>query len=262
MTLVHDAELRLLIQADVDGELDAARAAALAAHAAGCAECRSLYAELRSLRERSRAELPRHTASPALRARLDRALSGAAPPARRRWRLRWPWLPTGGGFVAGAALAAVLLLMTAPPGPDIGGDLLSSHLRALQPGHLIDVASSNRHTVKPWFDGRLDYSPPVQDLASDGFPLIGGRLDDVAGKPVAVLVYRRARHIIDLYVWPTGRIRAAPATARNGYNFVHWAQGGMTFWAVSDVELAQLQDFARLWQHLPAPKPASPAASH
>ena len=166
----------------------------------------------------------------------------------RRWREA---LAFGGGAAAAAAIA--LLLVLPQGGGEIAQDVASAHIRALQPGHLMDVISTDQHTVKPWFDGRLDFAPPVKDLAAQGFPLIGGRLDYLDGHPAAALIYRRAKHLIDLYAWPaqggaTGTPTAPRIGARNGYNLVHWRQDGMQLWAVSDVEAAQLLAFVRDWR--------------
>ena len=128
--------------------------------------------------------------------------------------------------------------------------VVAEHIRALQPGHLMDVVSTDQHTVKPWFDGRLDYAPPVQDFQAQGFPLAGARLDYLAGRPVAALVYQRRQHSIDLFVWPIGQqFDGGPAEgSRRGYNFVRWTRGGQAFWAVSDLNPAELGEFVRLWR--------------
>ena len=238
-------EFQLLIQADLDGELDAAATAALSAHIADCPGCTDLQRELSALSSRLHGELRPHTAPASLRRSLEARLLPAAPPAPSGFRRRL--LPFA-SFGAGAAIAACLALLLLPAGADPNAELVGDHIRALQPGHLTDVVSTDQHTVKPWFDGRIDYAPPVQDFATQGFPLIGGRLDYIGGRPVAVLVYRRDKHLIDLYVWPDTGAASAPVTeARNGYNIVRWTGGGMTFRAVSDVEARQLDDFARLW---------------
>ena len=230
-------DMHLLIQAELDGELDAAAAAALSAHLAGCPACTGLRDDLASLSTRLRAELPRHAAPVALR----RSIVRRAPRARSRL---WSH---GAAFAAG--LAAAVVLFVAVPRPDDGShvnEIVSAHIRALQPGHLTDVASTDQHTVKPWFDGRIDYAPPVKDLAAQGFPLIGGRLDYVDGRPVAVMVYRRNRHLIDLFAWP-GDGPPEDRTAQ-GYHVTGWSGAGMRLRAVSDVAPADLAEFARLWR--------------
>ncbi|HEY7991111.1 MAG TPA: zf-HC2 domain-containing protein [Stellaceae bacterium] len=242
-------ELRLLVQADIDGELDARDAAAIAAHLDGCAECRALQAQLRRIKETTRTEATRFAASDDFRRRMAvLAQSNVTRPAATRRRLQWGgWI---GSFGLGAAVAAALMLAIHVPRD--GGDaqsVLDGHLRALQSGHAIDVASTDKHTVKPWFDGRLDFTPPVKDLAAAGFPLRGGRIDAVDGRPTAALVYGHGRHAIDLYVWPTvAGDAAARDTARKGYHFVTWVRDGMRFWAVSDLNPAELDEFARDWQ--------------
>ena len=145
------------------------------------------------------------------------------------------------------ALAASVALVL-PRGGATYDEAVADHIRALQPGHLTDVLSTDQHTVKPWFDGRIDYAPPVRDFSADGFPLVGGRLDYLHGRPVAALVYRRDKHIIDLFVWPDSAAAAPRERTVNGYNVVDWAAGGMRFQAVSDLNAAELSQFAALWR--------------
>lgn len=242
----------LLVQAEFDGELDAAQAAALATHRRDCPVCQAAAAALGQSRALLRDGLYQPAPDDLRRriiAQLEAARPAPVPPLRHR-RLG-EWWSAGLGFGLGAACAAALALLIAVPSrSDLTGELVASHIRALQPGHLEDVISTDRHTVKPWFDGRLDFAPPVIDLAQAGFPLKGGRLDYVDGREVAALVYQRDKHIIDLYVWPQagGSDSAEELPQRHGYNVVHWRWNGMTFWAVSDVEPSQLADFARTWQ--------------
>jgi anti-sigma factor RsiW len=271
MTAPSDCDKVLLVQAELDGELDAAEAAMLAAHKTTCPVCRTAAADI----ARARAVMDRslyRTAPDALRARILAQIEAAQEPetpashphvtASSHWR-RWTLPSSGfglGSFGLGAACATVLaLLVLSSPDRSVTGQpslteqLVAGHIRAMQPGHLEDVISTDRHTVKPWFNGRLDFTPPVKDFAAEGFPLRGGRLDYLAGRPVAALVYQRDKHIIDLFVWPAkGNSSQPPDTAqRQGYNVVHWTQDGMVFWAVSDVEIGQLRDFAETWQRSP-----------
>jgi anti-sigma factor RsiW len=165
-----------------------------------------------------------HEAPERFRRRMETLITAntAKPP-----RLRWQWRGWMGSFGTGAALAAVLVLLVAAPPNGSGAEqtLLDGHLRALQSGHLYDVASSDQHTVKPWFNGRLDFAPTVKDLAAQGFPLKGGHIDVINGRAVAALVYNRAKHVIDLYVGHTqnaDEVRSRQAT-RNGYNIISWS---------------------------------------
>ena len=218
----------LLLGADLDGELDAAQSAALAQHVATCPGCTDLRDRLGQLSTQLRAELPYHPAPPLLRARL-----------KPRRRVAIPAIALAGAL---AASLAFLLL----PGAD--NDLLTAHLRALQPGHLTDVTSNDQHNVKPWFDGRLDYAPPVKDLAGQGFPLTGGRLDYLGGRPVAALVYRRQQHVIDVFVWPDSAAPGRKPHPANGYQTVSWSQEGFAFTAMSDLNAAELQQFAEAFK--------------
>jgi anti-sigma factor RsiW len=255
------AEMRLLIQADVDGELKPADSAGVEAHLEHCPGCARLQTQLLTLSARIRKEVPHYAPPAELIAALQARSAAMAPPAdvvpwrtndnRVSWwhRLPRPRLgpiaPFGGGFALAACLALIFLLPHAVGLPD---EVVADHIRALQPGHLMDVVSTDQHTVKPWFDGRLDFAPPVKDLKSAGFPLAGGRLDYLDGRPVAALIYQRHQHLIDLYVWPDdGHLDRGPTEgSRSGYNFLRWSQDGMAFWAVSDLAANELGDFVGL----------------
>ena len=232
MTGDRCTEKQLLIQAELDGELNAADVATLAMHVRDCAECATLRADLLALSARVRKEATRFRAPSSVRETLPR------PPARPYWGYGAAF---GSGMALAAGLAAVFVL---PVGVGAMPDFVAAHIRALQPGHLVDVASTDRHTVKPWFDGRLDYAPPVRDFADAGFPLVGGRLDYVAGRPVAALVYGRQKHLIDVFVWPGASAGAFGAV--QGYNVIAWAQGGMNYRAVSDLNARELVELAGL----------------
>jgi anti-sigma factor RsiW len=230
-------EMRLLIQAELDGELDAARSAGLAQHLAECEACRTTRDQLAALSARLRRDATYHRAPASLRAAF-------AAPEKARPRRNWmaPF-GAGAGLALAACLAAFLLL---PVQPDLSRTLVDEHIRALQPGHLMDVVSTDQHTVKPWFDGRIDFAPPVRDFVAQGFPLAGGRIDYVDGHPAAVLVYRRGQHVIDLSIWPGAPVLPASGS-RAGYNYQRWSANGLVFWAISDVEADQLAQFVRLW---------------
>jgi|HubBroStandDraft_6_1064221.scaffolds.fasta_scaffold85399_2 anti-sigma factor RsiW len=250
----------LLVQAEFDGELDAAEAAQLAVHRAGCPVCRAAEAELAQARELLQGDLYQPMPDDVralLLARLGLAAPQPASAPARRFRIVGDfaaWRPSTLGFGLGAACAAALMLFVlSPDEQSLTDQVVSGHVRALQPGHLEDVLSEDRHTVKPWFDGRIDFAPPVKDLVAQQFPLKGGRLDYIGGRPVAALVYQRDKHVIDLFVRPAaaGTVVAPETAEKNGYNVVHWVQDGMAFWAVSDVERNQLRDFAAIWQRTP-----------
>lgn len=236
------AAMHLLIQADHDGELGAACAARVAAHLQVCPACAAQAAGLRRLSARMRLEIPASSLPPRLQATAARL---GAPPRVPLWRAARRQYP---GLVVGLALAAsVALVMLPRRAPDLADEAVIAHIRALQPGHLMDVVSTDRHTVKPWFAGRLDYAPPVQDFALVGFPLKGGRLDYVGGRAVAALIYGRAQHVIDVTVWPGAAVPSREGSA-NGYNYLSWSRDGMVFWAVSDLNEAELREFAGLWK--------------
>jgi anti-sigma factor RsiW len=259
------AEMSLLIQADVDGELTPADTAGVEAHVGHCPNCAALQTELIVLSGRIRQEVTYYAAPSAVQETLQTAVRArvaamALPKAQVpltanthvvSWRLRLPRprlapvAPFGAGFALAACLALAFIVPHTSGLPDA---VVSDHIRALQPGHLMDVVSTDQHTVKPWFDGRIDFAPPVKDFKQEGFPLAGGRLDYLDDKKVAALIYERHKHLIDLYVWPDGsHLDHSPTTgSRNGYNYLHWSQNGMAFWAVSDLASDELRDFANL----------------
>ena len=263
--MMYDAcrEMRLLVQADVDGELAPAEAIRVSAHLESCPACAETQEQLVALIGHIRHSAPYYAASDALRATVWARVAAVVTPeaqgvrhvriARRsrQWHLPGWHLGSIAPFGTGFALAAcIVLLLVLPRGGGLPDTVVADHIRALQPGHLMDVVSTDQHTVKPWFDGRLDYAPPVKDLKAQSFPLAGGRLDFLDNRPVAALVYQRRQHIIDLYVWPNGGHLDHGATegSRSGYNFLRWSHDGMAFWAVSDLDARELADFVRLWQ--------------
>jgi len=199
----------------------------------------------------------RHRASARLRASIvervaaEEARGGRrAWPSASSWRRAWPraWIGAA-GFACGALVAAAALLIARPlldGERGLEAELVGSHVRSLMAGHLTDVASSDQHTVKPWFQGRLDYSPPVEDLSAGEFPLVGARLDVLRGQPVAALVYRHRAHTINVFVWPTTAREGLQHGARQGFNVVHWQDGAMQYWLVSDLNAQELDAFAAL----------------
>ncbi len=241
-------EMRLLAQADLDGELAPAEAARVGAHLDQCPRCAEAQAQLLDLSGRLRGDALRYPASDALRAAVRASIAQAAPtrPPVRRLGVPLPGVSFGAGFALAACLALFLFL----PRGGLPDAVVAAHIRALQPGHLMDVVSTDEHTVKPWFDGRLPFAPPVKDPTAAGFPLAGGRLDYLAGHTAAALVYRHGPHLIDLFAWPgAGGLERLPISgSRDGYNYLRWNQGGMTLWAVSDLNAQELADFVREWQ--------------
>jgi len=225
----------------LDGELDAARAADFERHLVSCAECvtaleaqENLHAALQSsgLYERAPATLRQR-----VRAGIGVAAAVPAPIPIVVRPASWRWLAAAAAFLLVGFLTWRLI-----PGLRVNSEasyaaeIVDAHVRSLQPGHLEDVISTDQHTVKPWFDGKLDFAPPVQDFAGQGFPLQGGRLDVVHGRTVAVLVYARRKHLINVFVWPTTESDAtAQSGTQLGYHWIDWRKGGMEMCAVSDV---------------------------
>jgi anti-sigma factor RsiW len=244
-------EVRPLVHAYVDGELDVVRSLEIEAHLSGCVACARGEVSLRALRTAFSNRALYHEASAGLERRVRAAVRDArrAEGGRSSALRHYSW---GGAAAAAVLLVAIIVrgvLPTGPPASDLTAqEVVDDHLRSLTANHLTDVLSSNQHTVKPWFDGRLSFTPPVEDLGADGFPLIGGRLDYLENRPVAAVVYRRHQHIINLFVAPAERATDSMpiSQAREGYNIVHWTKSGMAYWAVSSVNGAELAQFAQL----------------
>jgi anti-sigma factor RsiW len=244
---------RLTTQAYFDGEADAVSAAEIERHVAQCADCSALLKELEQTRTAIR-NMAHRSAPPALRARILRSLDeeAAAGTSRSRplpWRTRPFWLGAFGG-AAGAAMAATLAWYTLSPaiGNPLLDDLMAAHVRSLMPSHLIDVASTDQHTVKPWFAGHADVSPVVADFAPQGFTLVGGRADYFARQRSAVVVYQHGPHVINVFSW-AGDPRRLPAdTMRNGYRMMFWQVGDLEYCAVSDTGWDELGALVHLLQ--------------
>ena len=235
----------VLLHGMLDGELDVVGALAFEAHLKECPACAAEYRRQQAIRMALRRPELRDRAPEALRRKLEAALQPPSVPWWRRFLGDWRW---GGAGAAVLAMALMLLVVLPRGGDDLARQLVDSHVRSLLAEHLVDVPSSDRHTVKPWFVGKIDFAPPVTDLSAEGFALAGGRLDYVAGRPAAALVYRRRLHTIDLFVWPDdGDTRAAAATVR-GFHIRQWSRGGMSFRAVSDLGSEDLDVFVRALQ--------------
>jgi anti-sigma factor RsiW len=240
-----------LLHAYIDDELDVAHTLDVERHLQGCPDCARACAELRELRAAFRSHVPRFTPPDGLRTRIRAALRPESEKGRRSLPRRW----TPAGVAAAVILLAMGVLALAfpwiPPAEQdrLAQEVIASHVRSqLVDRHLLDIKSDDRHQVKPWFQGRLDFAPLVRDLRDDGFILEGGRLDYINGRPVAAVVYRRRQHVINVLTWPTpGEKDLAPRSeTRQGYHLVTWRQQGMTWWAVSDLDSTELMQLAEL----------------
>jgi anti-sigma factor RsiW len=236
-----------VLDAYIDNELELADAADLQAHLALCAGCRELLADREALGRLVR-HLPYYPASDQLRAKIARIHTRPGfNPSLLTWAAALALAVSLGGSVGVVRLARARHV--AETTASVADEVVSDHIRALRDAQLFDVRSSDQHTVKPWFLGKLDFSPPVEDLSPVGFPLAGGRLDHVAGQLVAALVYQRRLHPINLYIWPAAdRTAASDARSIRGFQVRHWIRDSISFWAVSDLADAELDEFVRALQ--------------
>jgi anti-sigma factor RsiW len=245
-------EAEILLHALIDGELDAGHARDVEAHVAGCPHCAAALSDYREMSKLMASSDVRYKAPPELRQRIEAALP--QPTAQvvqmpsRRAVLR--------GFAMGSAVSAlaatglVAVVLRNDDMERIQSEVVSAHLRSLQAGHLIDVVSTDQHTVKPWFNGKLDVAPPVIDLTAEGFTLIGGRLDYVDARAIGAVVYRRRQHIINLFVAQTASTerRTAKISALQGFNVRSWSDRGLNYWAVSDIGADELAEFGEKFE--------------
>ena len=238
-----------LIEPYADGELEAAAILELEQHIQGCSACALAWRNLQSLKKTLKEDALYFRAPEELQRRIKSELPspGKAVPQRQAWN--WNWLTAALSGAAAICLALLLTVTLNRPSSEqqVAQEIVSSHIRSLMANHVMDVASTDQHTVKPWFNGKLDFSPPVKDLAAQDFPLIGGRLDYLGGRSVAALVFQRHKHIVNLFVWPAREANSNPAVLapRQGYNLIHWAEAGMSFWAVSDLNQKELMEFVQ-----------------
>jgi anti-sigma factor RsiW len=238
-------EASILMHALIDGELDAGHARELETHIATCPGCAAGLREFHDLRRMMTPAGLRYSAPANLRASIEGKLP--APPAAASRRAVIKGFAAGAAFSAIAASGVLVMVMRGDDQRRVLGEVVSAHLRSLQAQHLTDVVSTDQHTVKPWFNGRLDVAPPVADLTAQGFTLLGGRLDYVDAKPVAAIVYRRRVHVINLFCAPApapgSANRAATMESLHGFNVRRWSENGLNLWAVSDINADELMEF-------------------
>jgi anti-sigma factor RsiW len=250
-------ETQQVIHGYLDGELDVVHNLAVEQHLEECAACRRSFQEQQSLRKVMAPGSLYFEAPKGLEKRLRSAVRQANKAESSRWSWRWDWTRMLAPLAASAVvlLIAMPLVMRTSTEDRLSQEIVSSHVRSLMASHLTDVASTDQHTVKPWFNGKLPFSPPVTDLATQGFPLIGGRLDYVENHPVAALVYQHRKHFINVFIWPATRVAntAQEVRTQQGYNSIHWSQGGMEFWAVSDMNQGDLKNCAQLLRNGSSP---------
>jgi mycothiol system anti-sigma-R factor len=272
-------EIANLMDGYLDGELDALTSQRIEQHLRACPQCEQAYEVETAMAHAISRGAPYYKAPTELRQRVQSSLRDAAglsasrsparenhalltsPPAERRFvlpEIQWNWLALAAAIILAAIIASSFLPRLRPPASDqfLATQLIASHVRSLMADHLTDVASSDQHTVKPWLDVKLDFAAPVMDLSSQGFPLIGGRLDYLDNHSVAALVYQRRKHFINLFIWPTtpADSKEQKMVERQGYHLVHWIDGDFTYWAVSDVNVNDLQSFKQVFQEQTAPR--------
>jgi len=255
---VNCRETEELLHAYLDGELDVVSDVALTHHLDECPACAQAYHSQQALRAALRTSALAFSPPEHVQQRIRSAVRRASRTDTRARVWAWPWLRVSAAFAAGVLLMWGVGSFRPGSAPDdrLTREVIAGHVRSLMATHLTDVTSSDQHTVKPWFEGKLPFAPPVQDWAAQGFPLVGGRLDYLGNRPVAALVYQRRQHIINLFLWPATSDTAHEETrrTRHGYNLIHGTTTDMTYWVVSNLNMDELQEFVSLVQ-----QPAQPS---
>jgi anti-sigma factor RsiW len=238
-----------LLEAYLDGELDLVRSLEMERHLAECELCSAALRSHRALRSALTDASFYYEAPKGLEGRVRTAVRKSSKGSKSGALAGWRWRAVAASLPVIAALAWALVAIPRGPSDDelVNQEVVSAHVRSLMAEHLTDVASSDRHTVKPWFTGKLDFSPEVKDLAGDGYPLVGGRLDYIGGRGAAALVYRRGNHLINVFIWPEPDAREGGdgESSIRGYNVIRWRRSAMRYSAVSDLNLPELRELAR-----------------
>jgi anti-sigma factor RsiW len=237
-----------LIEAALDGELDPGQQFQIREHLESCVSCSAAYRDLQQLRADIHSQATYYRAPEPLLERLRASIRAEHTPSVRRAKLPWQWIAIAASVLLAISIGANLLLSKRQISENqlIAREVLSEHVRSMLTNHQVDVISSDRHTVKPWFGDKLDFSPDVKDLAAQGFLLTGGRVEYIHQRPVAALVFQRSKHVISLFTWPADSSVTA-VRSQKGYHVVTWNKDGMAYWAVSDVNLDDLKLFSRLY---------------
>ena len=243
---------RPFLDSYADGELDLVNHVKVEEHVGDCFNCDVYYKDLKSLKDTLAEDQSLYFRAPdSLRRSIRASLRESDPEPSAKRFLLWRWAPVFAALgIALITLAGIFVLIRPATNSDdlLAKEMVSAHIRSMMVGdpHLMDVPSTDQHTVKPWFEGKLDFSPPVVDLGSQGFTLVGGRLDYAGDRAVAAIVYKRRQHVINLFVYPQASGAPSETLSKQGFNIVRWNKAGMTFWAVSDLNAAELQQFSDL----------------
>ena len=242
-------ETKNLLNAYVDGELDSTSILTVESHMQRCASCLTEGENLQALASAVENGALRFKAPPRLKRNVQATICAENAGTRSSF-FNWRWASAFASVVLVVTLAWVVAVRWTKSSEQtqVVNDIVSSHVRSLMANHVTDVSSSDSHTVKPWFGGKLDYSPPAKDLTAQGFRLVGGRLDYLENRPVAAIVYQRSQHFINLFVWPSNRssVKQEAQLTLQGYNVIHWTKSDMTYWLISELNQAELNECAQL----------------